>query len=814
MEKQKTLEALVDGLAGYGSATVILRMVRDGYFEHTYQQLADRVGRLCGGLLKGGVSPGQRVGLFSEPRFEAIAAALAVIRAGAVIVLLDIQFSDKTLSTVLEDSETRILFTTSGHLERLRKVAPKATIIVLDREKNIESNGRDKAQKNLGWLDWMSDAPQRPPSLHAEDPVCLFYTSGTTGPPKGVPLTHRNILFQLETVRSQNLITKQDRVLLPLPLHHVYPFVIGVLVPLFLGVCIVVPGSLTGPQIIRAVRQGRTTVIIGVPRLYDALLTGIKAKSAGSGFPADLLFAALLSASTAVRRRWGVRVGKRLFRALHERIGRDLRILTSGGSPLAPELAWRLEGMGWQVAIGYGLTEMSPLLTINLPGKARIGSVGRAVNGVELRISPETVMEKEKTGRKDAGTGEIQAKGPGIFEGYLNLEEKTREVFTEDGWFRTGDLGYVDHDGYVYVSGRASTLIVTQGGENIQPDQVEEAYEEHPIIREAGVLERNGRLVAVIVPEAGEAHKRGGNMEELIRKAVSERSAGMPSYQRISDFAITRELLPRTRLGKIRRHLLSERFDQAKQEAEQPERKAGPISIEEMSDQDRALMENRAARSAWDWLAERYRTRRITPDTSPRLDLGVDSMEWLNLTMEIRETVGVELRDAAIGRIETVRDLLHEIVEASGQGGEPAAKKSLEHPEEALTWKQKQWLTPLGPVATMLFNTLYGLNRALVHALFRLEVHGLDRLPRDQQVVFTPNHVSYLDPFVLGAALPLERLQRSYWAGWTGAAFHNPVNTLISRLAKTIPIDPKKGIFSSLALGAAVLDGGDSLVPK
>jgi len=231
-----------------------------------------------------------------------------------------------------------------------------------------------------------------------------------------------------------------------------------------------------------------------------------------------------------------------------------------------------------------------------------------------------------------------------------------------------------------------------------------------------------------------------------------------------------------------------------------------------MSDQDRALMENRAARSAWDWLAERYRTRRITPDTSPRLDLGVDSMEWLNLTMEIRETVGVELRDAAIGRIETVRDLLHEIVEASGQGGEPAAKKSLEHPEEALTWKQKQWLTPLGPVATMLFNTLYGLNRALVHALFRLEVHGLDRLPRDQQVVFTPNHVSYLDPFVLGAALPLERLQRSYWAGWTGAAFHNPVNTLISRLAKTIPIDPKKGIFSSLALGAAVLDGGDSLV--
>jgi long-chain acyl-CoA synthetase len=815
LKETKTLQTLIDGLADYGARPAMLRMMREDVLRHTYREMAELSSSLSRGLTENGVRPGERIGLFSELRFEAATAALAVMRAGAVVIPLDIQFSHKTLSMVLEDSGPSLFFTTSRHAARLRKASPKSQIFLLDQEffeeKGSEGRETPKAGTHPSWTDLFSKGSQELPALRPEDHAALFYTSGTTGPPKGVPLSHENLAFQLETIRSQRLITQKDRVLLPLPLHHVYPFVIGMLVPLSLGVSIVVPQSLTGPQIIRAVTEGKVTTIIGVPRLYKALLTGIRARAAAAAPGAEVAFSALLSASLVLRRRLGVQAGKKIFRSLHDKMGPDLRILASGGSPLDPELAWKLEGMGWQVAIGYGLTETAPLLTLNPPGKARIGSVGLPVDGVTLRIDPSALPEDMAEEQK-GGQGEVLAKGPGIFQGYLHMEEKTREVFTEDGWFRTGDLGYVDPDGYLYISGRASTLIVTPGGENVQPDEVEEAYEGHPFIREAGVLQDEDKLVAVIVPDLEEIQKKGGELQELIRKAVSEQSKRMPTYQRISDFAVTRESLPRTRLGKIRRHLLAERFERAKHREEGTEGKTGPVSLEEMSDQDRALLESKAAWRTWEWLTDRYRDRRITPDTSPQLDLGVDSMEWLNLTMEIREKTGVELRDEAIGRITTVRDLLEEVTEAVKQGVAPEMGEALKNPDKVLNRDQKRWLRPLGPLMAQLSKILYILNRELVRVLFRQQTHGYDLLSRDTQLVFTPNHASYLDPFVLAAALPQDRLHRTYWAGWTGAAFHNPINTLVSRLAKTIPIDPEKGLFSSLALAAAVLKEGKSLV--
>src|SRR5207247_2153317 len=224
------------------------------------------------------------------------------------------------------------------------------------------------------------------------------------------------------------------------------------------------------------------------------------------------------------------RLCKWLFRSLHKRFGEKLRLLASGGAALDPELASKLEALGWQVAIGYGLTETSPLLTLNLPGKARRDSVGKPFPGVKIRIDSEALEKEERVNGHEVG--EILARGPNVFAGYRNLEDKTKEVFTDDRWFRTGDMGYFDDSDELHILGRISTLIKTESGEKVQTEDLEEAYAEESAIREIGVLEKKGKLVALIVPEqAG----RGNETKDAVRKAVEAASKRLPSHKRISD---------------------------------------------------------------------------------------------------------------------------------------------------------------------------------------------------------------------------------------------------------------------------------------
>lgn len=657
--------------------------------------------------------------------------------------------------------------------------------------------------------DAVAFSPARP-----DDPAALFYTSGTTGSAKGVPLTHRNLTSQIETIAEMRLLTGEDRLLLPLPLHHVYPFAIGMLLPLALGLPIVMPQALTGSQVLRAIHDGGATAVVGVPRLYDALCSGLDTRVKSGPRIFAMLFRMSLGLSMFLRRRFGLRTGKLLLRPVHREFGSQLRIMASGGAPLDPELALKLEALGWQVAIGYGLTETSPLLTLNPPGAAKIGAVGRPLPGVEIRIeskaiSGEETGEMRHTEKSAEKIGEVLARGPNVFAGYRNLPERTAGAFTADGWFRTGDLGFLDDDNYLHIAGRLSSLIVTEGGEKVQPDDVEDAYLENPVISEIGVLKKDGKLVAVIVPKLGRIGVgEAVAVEQAIRDAVRAVSAGLPSYQRIADFAVTREPLARTRMGKIRRHLLPECYEMAKA-MRRGGVKATTMTLEEMSDEDCATLNDPAAKQCWDLLASRYYDKRLTPDSSTQLDLGIDSMEWLNLTLEIRQRAGVDLSEQAIGRIETVRDLLHEVSEA----GVAEFKSSwLEEPDASLSAKQHRWLRPHGPVMRATTATLYALDCAAVRTLFGLRVKGLEHVPEGQPFVLIPNHLSYLDPPVLAAAIGYRRFRETYWGGWTGVMTTNPFNRLLSRIGQVIPVDPDRALISSLAFGAAVLKNGKNLV--
>jgi long-chain acyl-CoA synthetase len=801
MGAMKTLGSVIGGLDAHGGRPALVAFGEQEVEIWSYRELAGRVRLLARGLRGVGVDRGDHVAIVCGNGPEWVAACLAVISAGAVVVPVDVQAGDDALGHVLDDSGAGHVFTTAdqaGRLEGLGDAAP-ARLILLDVD---EEDGRS-------WRCLPAVADEDLPGLRADDGAALFYTSGTTGTAKGVPLSHANLAFQIESLLGAGLVSGEDRILLPLPLHHVYPFVMGMLTPLAAGLPIILPQSLTGPQLARALREGEATLIVGVPRLYAALYSGIEESISSAGPLTAALFRNGVNLFAWVRRLTGLNLGRIALRPLRRRFGPRLGVLASGGAALDPKLASKLEGMGWRVAVGYGLTETSPLLALNPPDGKELGSVGRPVPGVEISIDPDVDAEESERSGGLPGEGEILARGPNVFSGYRNRPEETDKVFHE-GWFRTGDLGYFDDDGYLYVTGRVSTLIVTPGGKNVQPETVEAAYVEHPMIREIGVLQRDGRLVAVVVPEPQEVPaKRDWN--GAMRGAIEESSRRLPSYQRISDYAIGREPLEYTRLGKLRRHVLEERYDRAKSDAEgRDELPAGPVDVEDMSEEDRALLRNPAAEGVWSLLADRFSDKRLAPETSPQLDLGIDSLGWVSLTLEIGERTGVELGEAAIGRIDTVRDLLREV--ASEKGKTTHRVSPLERPEEALDDEQLRWLGPLGRTASAVAGGMFLFNRAIMRGLFRLRAEGLENLPEGGQFIVAPNHVSYLDAFVVAAALPRDVRRRTYWAGWTGAAFGNPLTRFVSRLAQVVPVDSERAGLSSLAFGAAVLGRGRNLV--
>ena len=294
---------------------------------------------------------GDHLALLASNSREWVLACLAVISAGAVVVPLDVQLGDEALGHVLQDSGARHVFTTADQAGRLQNVDTGVALrtILLD-------VGEDD---RWSWRCLLTDEGVDMAPAGPGDVAALFYTSGTTGAAKGVPLSHANLVFQIDALLGADLVSEDDRVLLPLPLHHVYPFVMGMLAPLAAGLPIVLPQSLTGPQLVRALREGEATLIVGVPRLYEALYSGIEATVGSGGRLAAILFERGVELCVKLRRLTGLDVGRPL-RPLRKRFGPRLRVLASGRAALDPDLAAKLEGLGWRVAVGYGLTETAP----------------------------------------------------------------------------------------------------------------------------------------------------------------------------------------------------------------------------------------------------------------------------------------------------------------------------------------------------------------------------------------------------------------------------------------------------------------------
>ncbi|HTU01352.1 MAG TPA: AMP-binding protein, partial [Candidatus Sulfotelmatobacter sp.] len=462
------------------------------YRHVTYIDLVGRARAWASLLLREGLAVGDRVGLVSENRPEWAMAYFAITAAGGVAVPLDVQLSEREIANVLSHAGCRFAVASGKQAPRLLAAGIQSLerLVDLDAE---ESSERILAVKASG----ASAAATGPlPPIGADALASILYTSGTTGLPKGVALSHGNFLANVDSVMQFRLLSAVDNVLALLPLHHAFPFMTQ-LVVLCSGARLTFPASLRAPDLLACMRDTGVTVLAGVPQLFYMLRKGIFDELDRQPALLRLIASVLLRLSGALRRH-RINVGRLVFAKVHQRFGGHIRLMVSGGARLDPAIAEDFLALGFVFSEGYGITECAPVVAFNPLDRFKPGTVGLPLPGVKIAIrTPDA-----------EGVGEIAIQGGNVMQGYYQAPEATAEVM-RDGWFLSGDLGYLDGEGYVTITGRAKEVIVLSSGKNIYPEEVEQVYLQSPYIREICLVpkaeDRAGAevegLMALVLPD-------------------------------------------------------------------------------------------------------------------------------------------------------------------------------------------------------------------------------------------------------------------------------------------------------------------------
>ncbi len=524
-----------------------------GWISYTYADAHSRVRKIAHFLRdEWGIKRGDKVALVGENRPEWGQAYLGVLWAGATVVPLDARLNEMERRYLLDFAEVKHVIVSNRYLKEMLEFRKDLGLKgILSMDENGETPSFASVEERYGGIDRVEVDP--------EDLAEILFTSGTTGSPKGVMLTHGNIMSDIEGVYQVIPIYEDDVFFSILPLHHVYECTVGFLAPIYIGATVSYARSLRPNEMMEDLKDTRPTVWLTVPLILEKMLTRINREVS----KAPPVKKAVFHAFKGSRRIpfVGERLNRRLFRPLHQRLGLDrLKFMVSGGAALPLWVARGMEELGFKMIQGYGLSETSPILTVTPPHDSRLPSVGVPIPGAEIRIFDPN----------ENGEGEIAARGPMIMKGYYKNEKATREVITEDGWFLTGDIGYMDGDGYLYITGRKKAVIVTKGGKNIYPEEIETKVLESPFVEEILVFGAKNpetgdeEVQALVYPNLDavrdEAHRLGIKPDDefiysLVEREIERLTRDLASYKRIKRFALRYEEFPKTTTRKIKRHL-------------------------------------------------------------------------------------------------------------------------------------------------------------------------------------------------------------------------------------------------------------------
>lgn len=548
----ETLRSLLFEAALRYSDKPALKSKKHGEYQSlTYRRLRDQVEQLATAFFALGLTSGDRVGVLSENRMEWCVAYLAAVTSGLVAVPVDRDLKRGEIRHVLDFARTRLLVASADYVRLLRDERPEMSflesVISMEDERGSGDLSIPEALERGRRILSEGDYRYQKVSVGPQDLAAIIFTSGTMGSSKGVMLTHENIAFDVLATSKRVVLREDDVVLSVLPLHHTYECTAGFLTALYQGATVCHAESLR--KIPENLQETRASVMLGVPLLLETIYRRIEGGIRERG-EARFRFAKWVA--RFAERAFRVNLRRKIFRRLHERFGGRLRLLISGGAAINPDVSRGYRELGIDFIQGYGMTEASPIISVNQTDRFKDASVGLPLPGVEVRIEED---------------GEILVRGPNVMKGYYQNERATQETL-RDGWLHTGDLGWFDEDGFLYIGGRKKSVIVTPNGKNVYPEEVESVLNQSPYVLESlvwGGPERDPTKVevqAIIVPhretfdaEFGQDSYDEDRIRETIAAEVKRLCRQMAQYKRVKRFTVRLEEFEKTTTRKIKRYL-------------------------------------------------------------------------------------------------------------------------------------------------------------------------------------------------------------------------------------------------------------------
>ena len=798
-----TINDLLAYSASRYSEKTALRMQRAGeWISYTYadlQRLARTVGRQ---LQIEGLVKGDRVVLFAENQPDWGAAYLGAASRGVVVVPLDAQAWHREVWSVARFTEARAILASDRTIGRLtpgslaRNEAGETPIRLLNINDLAQPFDLPQYPGSTGAAAPVPEAPgDRPVRVDAEDPASIIFTTTTAADPKGAVHTHSNFLSNLHGMNHYLAAEETDQILSVLPLYHALEFTCGFLSPLYGGATITYLHSLKPRVILKTMRETGTTCMLGVPSLYALIRDDINRRTlrASKSPLKSNLVAKSRQLSKSIDKTFGKNLGRQIFARVHQEFGGKIRAFVSGGSSLGDELYDDFKALGLTIYEGYGLTETAPVLTVNPLNRSRRGSAGKPLPGTELRIFRAN----------DRGEGEIIVRTPSLMKGYYKNPKATRAAM-RDGWFHTGDLGWVDEDGHLYITGRKKNVIVTGAGKNVYPVDLEAIYRNVPAVEDICVVGTPKGLTedvhAVIVPK--KEILRDVAMEEwprAMKRATRALARQLPGYQRLQHIHLAETPLPRRGDGSLARDVI---LQNVRRSLARSQARGGPGARPRDSDVATELTRELSRISG-------IPAAEITPESHLYTDVGLDSLAAMELLIQLEHRFGISLSEERVASLVSFGHLVDAVKES--KAATVAGRTDTIAVRSALPWSQRP------SVDRALLGLSFSALRLLYASYFRLQLRFPEHLPREEAYIIAANHSSHLDSgaiiAALAGALGPSQARKLHLLGARDYFFNNPLRAwFFSTFLNVVPIEREETSLAGLRTIQTILQEGEPVL--
>jgi len=774
-----------------------MHIKRNGEYQTwTYADFRHDLNKCVNAIKKTNLLPQEKCVVIGENTPEWVIAWHSGFLSNGITVPIDPNLPAQEIREIVFLTKPRIVFCSKIFSSLFSELSIEfkciATIVVFDKTYTGPFKNFDSFCAN-------GDPLENAFSLQAapQDISAIIFTSGTTGKAKGVMLCQRNFTAISRFAIPRMKVGPGDTMLAVLPLHHVFGACACLCGALGGGLDIVLIPTIKGSLILDALREKHVSMFPAVPKMLSLFYNSIQQNIKAKGPVVRSLFGFLTFVSILLGPIFGQGFRKRLFGTVHKNFGGKLSIIISGGAAIQKKYFNGFLHMGFNIVEGYGLSETFGSITLCPMGSPKLGSVGMPLSENEVMLA----------NADEQGIGEVCFRGATVFPGCYNNDELTKKTFDENGWFHTGDLGKIDNKGFIFLVGRTKDLIVLDSGKNVYPDELEEFYAVSEAIEEIGVfsakLHDKEIAAALIVPS--QAIRKNHSLpqaHEIIRNEILRLGRDLPSYKKITDFAVVYDPLPQTTTKKLKKHELREIYYTVKEHGDKAAQNKTVVSVVDQSIMD--TDEYRFIASIVASYSQKAQHAPILPHFLFEIDLGLDSLKQLDLICAIEKRFAVVVPEDMLSRIATVGDAYLALMELLAADSTPGAPNEL-----SCTIRQRIMNGSKPKYPALQSEPIGKLVHAATSVIWKISVSGNNDFFNDKPLVFCANRQSRLDPVWILHSLPSAIRRKTFIVG-TEEILAQMQHGLFS--THIIPVKNSQDIVSILRLSISLLNDNNNLL--